>query len=184
MIQINIPKKISKKKGNDYQVSGADVIVNVRDKKGKLKCNFLIDLDIWEQVKDYYWNTKPSFKGDLYVHNPTIGYLHKIIHNSPEGKEVDHINGNRMDNRLSNLRVCTHRENSRNLCLKKNNTSGYPGIVKDKRTGCWMARIKLNYKDKSLGYFKDKEEAIKCRKEAEDKYFGEFSPNRSRDGKV
>jgi hypothetical protein len=89
---------------------------------------------------------------------------------------IDHINGNTMDCRKMNLRSCTHGENLRNRKVKENNKSGVTGVFWNNYipTPKWMAYIKLNYKFINLGYYDDKEDAIKARKEAEQKYFGEF----------
>lgn len=64
--------------------------------------------------------------------------LHRILLNAPNHLEVDHINGNRIDNRLSNLRLVTHQDNGRNLKLRKDNTSGRVGVCKGKRN-LWQA---------------------------------------------
>lgn len=76
----------------------------------------------------------------------------------PDG-QIDHRNGCRSDNRLSNLRVCTNAENGQNRGLNKNNTSGYIGVSFDRRNVGWQAHIRVNGKRHNLGLFKDKEEA-------------------------
>lgn len=105
--------------------------------------------------------------------------LHRVLTNAPKGTEVDHINGNTLDNRLCNLRVCSKAENNRNKPHQSNNTSGHMGVSfkKDKRK--WKAYISVNKKQLHLGYFSTKEEAIQVRRQAEIKYFKEFAPNRN-----
>lgn len=93
-------------------------------------------------------------------------------------KEVDHINGNRTDNRWTNLRQATSLEQSRNCALSKNNTSGIKGVCWDKRKQKWYARITINRRDHFVGYFDDLNEAAKARKQAEQS-FG-FHPNHGR----
>ena len=93
--------------------------------------------------------------------------------------EVDHINHIRTDNRKCNLRVVDRSLNQRNLPLSKRNTSGVVGVWFNKDANKWVAEIRLNYKKISLGYFINKEDAIKARKEAEEKYFGEYSYDNS-----
>lgn len=88
---------------------------------------------------------------------------------------IDHINNNRGDNNLKNLRWCTYGENQYNRTIGKNNKSGTKGVSFDKSTNKWIAHIKLNGKKKHLGYHIDKEDAIKARQEASKKYFGEFA---------
>lgn len=99
-----------------------------------------------------------------------------LMHQLISGKKYqDHINGNKMDDRKDNLRDATHSQNNMNKGIQKNNTSGTTGVVFDKRRNKWCAQIKINKKNIRLGYYIDKNNAIKARKEAEEKYFGEFA---------
>lgn len=84
--------------------------------------------------------------------------------------EIDHINGNSIDNRIENLRDVSTSVNHKNYRLAKNNTSGYVGVTWFKSTKKWKAAIKVNKKDIHLGYFLAKDSAIKARKDAERKY--------------
>lgn len=82
-------------------------------------------------------------------------------------KEIDHINGNRSDNRIINLRNVTRSENSKNHCVPSNNKSGVMGVYWNKAASKWQAYIKLNGKPRYLGVFADKFDAICSRKSAE-----------------
>jgi hypothetical protein len=97
----------------------------------------------------------------------------------PEG-EIDHINGDRSDNRWRNLREATPAENSRNRRTTARNTSGVPGVYWDAASGKWRAQIQVNRKKINLGYFTEFEDAVAARRAAEVKYFGEFSATASR----
>lgn len=88
---------------------------------------------------------------------------------------IDHINGNRSDNRISNLRLASQSQNRQNSKTPKNNTSGYKGVSCDTRHGTWRARIFVNNKDKYLGTFKTKEQASEAYIDAAKKYHGEFA---------
>ena len=94
-----------------------------------------------------------------------IESIHRILTNCPKGYFVDHINGNGMDNRRSNLRIVSNRQNQRNRGLPSDNTSGYKGVMirKDRRVKsdkvAWIARIKHLDKSLCLGTFDTKEEA-------------------------
>jgi hypothetical protein len=70
---------------------------------------------------------------------------------------IDHINGDRFDNRIENLRPATRSENACNIGLKRTNTSGVKGLSWAKKPQKWLACIKLNGKNKNLGYFESKE---------------------------
>ena len=84
--------------------------------------------------------------------------------------EVDHINHIKDDNRWCNMRDVTATQNQRNRPLSKNNTSGVTGVFWYKRTGIWVAAIKINRKAMHLGSFADFWDAICARKSAEYKY--------------
>lgn len=81
--------------------------------------------------------------------------------------KVDHINGNKLDNRKSHLRICTHQENGRNRGYNKNSKSGIKGVSWHKGAKKWMANIFHNGKTVYIGLFSDKNDATKARKEKE-----------------
>ena len=101
-------------------------------------------------------------------------YLHRIIMNAPDDKEVDHINGNKIDNRRENLRLCNRSENNRNKGKKSNNTSGFKCVCWHKRAGKWRVQIQVDGEKKHLGYFDDKLKAYEAYCEACEKYHGDF----------
>ena len=76
---------------------------------------------------------------------------------------IDHVNRDRADNRIVNLRLATRGENQQNQSMHSNNTSGYQGVCWHKKTGKWMARIKLNGKESYLGLFADIADAVAAR---------------------
>lgn len=77
--------------------------------------------------------------------------------------DVDHINGNRVDNRLCNLRLATRRENLKNRMLSTKNSSGINGVSWDKRYKNWTARIRIEGKYLYIGNFENKEDAALAR---------------------
>jgi hypothetical protein len=93
-------------------------------------------------------------------------YMHRVIFNDASSEVVDHINGDRLDNRLANLRPCTQFQNSKNLCIKKNNSSGHAGISKAPK-GRWRARIMHERKEYFLGIFDSLEDAVAARQKAD-----------------
>lgn len=76
--------------------------------------------------------------------------------------EVDHINGNKLDNRIENLRLATRCENRQNHKMMKNNTSGFRGVHWSKKEGKWIASICIAGTQKRLGAFTSPEEASEC----------------------
>lgn len=97
--------------------------------------------------------------------------MHRIVSGN-QGQCVDHINGNKLDNRRSNLRVCSQVENQQNRhVINKNNTSGVKGVSWFKPHQKWCAEIWVRGKKICLGYFDDKDAAAKARKLGEEKYF-------------
>ncbi len=92
-----------------------------------------------------------------------------------DGNEVDHINHDKIDNRLVNLREVTRSENQRNRTRQKNNTSGFTGVYFHTTKNKWNAKIRNSGKNIHLGYFEKIKDAIKARKKAIIKYG--FHPN-------
>jgi hypothetical protein len=93
-------------------------------------------------------------------------------------KNHDHGNRNKLDNRRENLRPCTQQENVRNGSLRQNNTSGFTGVSWSKSKNKWVAYITVDQVRIGLGLFDNKKDAIKTRLRAEQKYFGEFAPQK------
>lgn len=89
-------------------------------------------------------------------------------------RNIDHINGNKSDNRIANLRLCDHQQNGRNRPEPGHNTSGVKGVWFRSRSKLWCAEIMVNRKKIYIGSFADKYDATIARKQAERKYFGEF----------
>ena len=127
----------------------------------------LIDLEDIDKIKNYKWrvNDNGYVLTDIKGTTKKIR-LHRFIMDCPDDKVVDHINHDRLDNRKSNLRICTQQQN---LMNKKS-----VGVTFDKRRNKWYAQIMHNRKHVFLGSFNTKEEAIEARKRAEIEYFGEY----------
>ena len=141
--------------------------------KGKVT---LVDDDIYEQICDKKWNAIEPVEGYFYAgrcehidtingkQNNQILFLHRWITNPPKGYCVDHINGNGLDNRRENLRVCSPRQNQQNR--KKIHSSKYPGVSWNKRSARWDARIMVKGKRYYLGTYIDEREAAMAYEQA------------------
>lgn len=101
--------------------------------------------------------------------------LHREIINVPNGMVIDHINGNGLDNRKVNLRICTHQQNAQNSKKRKGKRSKYKGVSWFGRKGKWFSRIKVNGKQVCLGYYYDEMGAGCAYDAAAKKYFGQFA---------
>lgn len=92
-----------------------------------------------------------------------------IVHGQWPVGELDHINRNRSDNRLCNLRDVSHSDNCRNTPTRRHNTSGHRGVYWHKPSGLWLVLAHLRGKQYSLGYYKDWFDAVCARKSWEAK---------------
>ena len=99
----------------------------------------------------------------------------------PKG-QIDHINGDKADNRIENLRVVTAQENNRNTPLRKNNRSGRTGVFWYPRYNRWLAKIAVGGKNKHLGYFDSYDEACVAREAAERELGFHKNHGRKREG--
>jgi hypothetical protein len=105
-------------------------------------------------------------------------YQHRIIflmHNGYFPTEVDHIDGNKLNNKIENLRAATTKQNQWNSKKPITNTSGYKGVSWHKNKNNWISSITLFGKLKYLGSFKTAEQAHEAYKQAAIKHFGEFA---------
>ena len=100
-------------------------------------------------------------------------YLHNAIMRPSNGFVVDHINGDKLDNRRKNLRICTHTENMWNQKKRKNNTSGHKGVTK--RNDLYEAEIRVHGVRHYLGSFDTAKEASRAYQAASKRFHGEFA---------
>lgn len=171
----------ARKKYNTYDLSG-EYGVGYTTKGDE----FYFDLEDYDKIKDYCWTIQNN--GYVTAYCPTTMnriLLHRLIMNCDNNNlYIDHIHGNktRNDNRKSNLRTATPSQNTMNKPLLKNNTSGVTGVSWNKRKGEWESYITIDDKRKGLGYFSNFDDAVAARKDAEEKYFGEYSYDNSMKG--
>jgi len=93
------------------------------------------------------------------------------VHGSFPNKYIDHKNRIRNDNRLCNLRDVNTTDNAQNISLPNHNKSGYIGVSWIKSHNCWTVYVKVNKKNKWLGYYKNLDDAVAARKAGEKQYY-------------
>ena len=144
--------------------------IELYDKDGNVKAKAIIDKDDYEKCKNIKWGLQSG--RCQYVKNVKAGFLHHHIW----GKKVqlDHINRDKLDCRKSNLREATCQQNAQNRGMMSNNTSGITGVRWSKRLQKWRVQIFINGKNKHLGLFHDKNDAITARNNAVKKYHRSF----------
>ena len=155
--------------------------------------NHLFEYD--KETGNLIWKIKPSSRGhsvkagDIAGTLKSHGYLcvginynsyraHRLIFLMHKGylpKTVDHINGDKLDNRIENLRAATVGQNQHNRKTNANNTSGYKGVCWNKAQKKWTARITLERKNIHLGYFANVEEAAEVVRKAREELHGSFA---------
>lgn len=134
----------------------------------------IIDATDWPLYAQHRWVTTAS--GHVCTRlNGKVQYLHRLIINAGPNQEVDHINGNPADNRRSNLRIATHRQNLANQRKQANCSSRFKGVIRIAQYNKWRAQIKVNKKCIFLGNFVIEEDAARAYDRAAQQHFGEFA---------
>lgn len=145
--------------------------------------NVLIDDEDFNKINNHNWSIEKYAlkKGKHYFRyfDNTITNtitLHRLVMGCVlyDKKEVDHINGDTLDNRKQNLRICTHTQNMQNQKKRINNRTGYKGVDYNKEHKKYCARIAINKRQIRLGYYNTAKEAYAAYCEASKKYHGEF----------
>ena len=101
--------------------------------------------------------------------------MHRVIMQPPNGLQVDHINGNKLDNRKANLRLATHAQNGMNRSKSLNKTSVYKGVHYRKERGCWRVMIQKDNKVYFIGSFATEHHAAMAYDIWAKELFGEFA---------
>lgn len=135
--------------------------------------SFIFDTEDEPVVRKYIWSVTTGY-ARTQIDGKTV-YLHKLLFGNPDNTEVDHINGNRLDNQRSNLRLANHAQNNQNKGLRRDSTTGYKGVCLIKSTGLYLAYINAYGKRYYLGNFQDKESAARAYDEAAKKLHGEYA---------
>lgn len=138
----------------------------------------LVDSDDYQFLNQWNWCFSTGYavrfeKGDGEKHRVIL--MHRVITGAPDGKFVDHINSNRLDNRKSNLRTCSPQENTWNKSFQPRNKTKLKGVRFEPDRGKYLAKIGYNGKTYNLGRYNCAEDAAMAYRLAAKKFHGEFS---------
>lgn len=153
---------------NDYEVSGDVVKIFVYDKYGNRTGTAIVDLEDLDKCLQYKWHVKKGHHTNYArtTLNAKKGLLlHRVVTGYEGNLDIDHINGNGLDNRKCNLRICSR---SRNLLNQYKRTAGISKVP----SGRYRSRISYNYKEIYIGTYDTEDEAIEARKAKELELFG------------
>lgn len=138
----------------------------------------IVDDEDHEELSKFKWHyhlgyaIRTVYTGGKYIKIR----MHRVVMNCPADKEIDHVDGNKLDNRRCNLRICTRADNVRNIQVNTlGKSSKYKGVTWKKQSKKWCAQISLRKKKIYLGLFTDEKSAAIAYNQAAQKYFGEFA---------
>ena len=177
-IKKEVASIIHKKKNNYENIGNGITKVFFNNNNGY----FLCDTSEWDKVKDITWIKSGNGYAYGVIKNQYVKFHRYIMDVNDKEHEVDHIDGNPLNNLKTNLRICYKEENSMNQKISTKNTSGHVGIYWDASRNKWCARINANKKTIFLGRFDDYDMAVREREKAEEIYHGKYATKKSRDG--
>lgn len=136
----------------------------------------LVDAEDYDRVIRFFWHHNSGYACCRHSALPKHQRrLHAFVLGAEPGQKIDHVNGDRLDNRKANLRFATSAQNARNTVRQTfvGKTSKFKGVTKV--NGRWIAQVTVNGLSCKLGTFSDEEEAAKAYDEAAKRLHGEFA---------
>jgi hypothetical protein len=146
-------------------------------RKITLKCGsvILVDNDDYKELVKFKWLKTIHGYASSSLGAGRREYMHRLVLNAKPGQEIDHINGNKLDNRKENLRVVTRSQNARNMKPHKDGSSKYKGVYWDKTRKSFRVQVCSFGKRYYGGSFKDEKEAGRKYNELAIKIHGEYA---------
>jgi hypothetical protein len=129
----------------------------------------------WLILKKWWYNGRYAVRCEYDDKKRINIWMHREIMKTPKHLFTDHINMDRLDNRKTNLRICTKSQNMLNRPAQNNNTSGHKNIYWDKNRNLWAVEIKVNGRKYHIGRFEQLEDAIERRDVAHKGIIGDFA---------
>lgn len=140
-----------------------------------------IDTEDYKSISKFKWFAKKDGKNSyacrsIFVKGKggTIMMHRQIMDKCPKGKEIDHIDGNGLNNRRSNLRIVSKSQNQLNAGLRIDNSSGFKGVSWDKRHKMWYAYARLSGKQVNLGRYTKITEAVTAYEIFTDRHYKQY----------
>lgn len=154
--------------------------IPLRNKSEKVLNFAIVDDEDYNVLSKFKWCRKQC-KNLIYAHGAYIAgsqkhtLMHKMILWTPKGYCIDHIDGNGLNNRRSNLRIVTQKQNSWNHKKNSNNTSGFLNVFWRKNRNKWSALAQKDGKVYYNGLYVKKDDAKNAAKELREKLFGKYN---------
>ena len=161
---------------NEYEIMGNKTYIYCFNRNNEPSGRFLIDTEDLEKVLTRKWR---FWKGQYFTGNHQPIQIHTWLLNPSKNMVVDHINGNKADNRKENLRVVSQSKSLINKIVLSNNKSGIAGVGWDKKRSKWVAEIRMDGIKCYLGRYDKIEDAVYVRYAAEKILFKEFRSTRN-----
>jgi hypothetical protein len=146
----------------------------------------LISSSDWDNVSKYRWHNSDGYvKTNRSAPQRGLLQLHRLIMDPPAGMDVDHINGNGLDNRRCNLRIATRSQNRMNERIRPAKaTSRFKGVSWNTKSRCWVVNLKLNGEQKHLGSFPCEIAAANAYDDEAIRLFGDFAATNASLGRL
>lgn len=138
--------------------------------------NLKVDTEDLSKILKYKWHLSKGYARATTRENGFCESIrmHRLIINAPKGVHVDHINGNKLDNRKENLRICDSQKNQGNSKLRKDSTTGYKGVSFDKRKNKYHSRMRVQGSLIHIGYFESSLDAARAYNIAAEEWYGQY----------